>query len=104
MIYRFTGAATSGGGFITATDATAAKIGFGTPAEVTGPIEVRATVPAQYTISGLDNTVVVLNDPAPTPAPVTASPTVPTTARPTTKPTMARPTPKPTSGWFGLRQ
>lgn len=94
VIYRFTGSATTTT-LTLAASVTASNIGFGTAAEVTGPIKVRATVPAQYTISGLDNTVVVFQDPAPTPAPV---PTAPTTARPT-----PRPTPKPTS-WFGLRQ
>ena len=96
MIYRFTGAADATT-LAQATSATANNIGLGTVSDVIGPIKVKTTVPAEYTISGLDNTVVAFRDAAP-PAPTSAP-------APTARPTTKSPTKKPTRGsWFGLRQ
>jgi hypothetical protein len=94
VIYRFTGAA-GASQLAQAASATANEIGKGQVTDVVGPIKVKTTVPAEYTISGLDNTVVAFRDAAPTPP----TPPTPLTPRPTPKPT-----PKPTR-WslFGLR-
>jgi hypothetical protein len=95
VIYRFTGAADATT-LARATSATANNIGLGSVGDVIGPIKVKATVPAEYTISGLDNTVVAFRDAAP-PAPTSApAPTAPATKSPTKKPTRG--------SWFGLRQ